>query len=583
MTEPTPSPVSLPRPAAAARPGPLDGQFYDLVENRFRRIVRDNPIVGTYLGLHTDDGSLGDGTRDQVLQEAADERAHLKAIESLDPAGLSPEAAFERELEAHNLRRGLFDTEVVRTWERRSTAMDTIGDGLFLLFARNFAPLPERLASIAGRLEGVPAFLAQSRTRGVVPQVCLWQNLELESADSLPSLFDEVVAAGSGSQPAAEQRRLEQAAAAAKTAVEEYTEWLRGTLPAAVDDWALGRERYDQLVGLRAFDGLDADDILEVGWQQLSEHKEARVAAAREIDPTVDEATVVARIKGDHPATFEGALDAYRDVMVRARSHLIEHDIVTVPPDEKLEVVETPIYLRNVIPFAAYFDPPKFDKDPSGIYIVTRSVNDSPTAMLEHNFSSISNTSIHEAYPGHHLQLAVAGKHPSLTRLGTEAPEFVEGWGMYSEQMMREQGFDDAPNFRLNMHTDAIWRACRIVLDVRMHRGEIGVDEAIRWMVEQTSFEEPNARAEVHRYTYTPTYQLSYLLGRVLLLQLRADEQRRLGSAFSLRDFHDALLRAGTMPISFHRRLLEGTAGRADAQTNGASGGPGASDRAAKA
>ena len=101
---------------------------------------------------------------------------------------------------------------------------------------------------------------------------------------------------------------------------------------------------------------------------------------------------------------------------------------------------------------------------------------------------------------------------------------------MYSEQMMREQGFDDAPNFRLNMHTDAIWRACRIILDVRMHRGEIGVDEAIRFMVEHTSFEESNARAEVLRYTYTPTYQLSYLLGKVLLLQLRADERRRLGS-----------------------------------------------------
>ena len=93
--------------------------------------------------------------------------------------------------------------------------------------------------------------------------------------------------------------------------------------------------------------------------------------------------------------------------------------------------------------------------------------------MREHNFSSISNTSIHEAYPGHHLQLAVANRHPSLTRLATDAPEFVEGWGMYSEQMMREQGFDDAPNFRLAMYTDAIWRACRIILDVRMHRGEI--------------------------------------------------------------------------------------------------------------
>jgi uncharacterized protein (DUF885 family) len=106
------------------------------------------------------------------------------------------------------------------------------------------------------------------------------------------------------------------------------------------------------------------------------------------------------------------------------------------------------------------------------------------------------------------------------------------------------------------MHTDAIWRACRIILDIRMHRGEIGVEEAVDFLVRETAFEEANARAEVYRYTYTPTYQLSYLLGRVLLLQLRADERRRLGDAFSLREFHDTLLSNGSLPISFHRRLL---------------------------
>ena len=106
---------------------------------------------------------------------------------------------------------------------------------------------------------------------------------------------------------------------------------------------------------------------------------------------------------------------------------------------------------------------------------------------------------------------------------------------MYSEQMMREHGFDDGPAFRVSLYTDAVWRACRIILDVRMHRGEIGVDDAIDFLVEQTGFERPNARAEVHRYTYTPTYQMSYLLGKVMLLGLRSDEQRRLGDCSASR------------------------------------------------
>jgi uncharacterized protein (DUF885 family) len=312
------------------------------------------------------------------------------------------------------------------------------------------------------------------------------------------------------------------------------------------------------MVELRAFDGLDADAILDLGEQKLAEEIEARRAAAREIDPDADVNDVVARVKSDHAASFDAALEQYRDAMRRARTYLIEKDLASVPSDERIDVIETPEYLRNVIPFAAYFSPAAFDRDSKGIYIVTPSVHGDPNAMREHNRASISNTSIHEAYPGHHLQLDAARRHPSLTRLLADAPEFVEGWGMYSELMMREHGFDDGPEYRVMLHTDAIWRACRIILDVRLHRGEIGVDEAVDFMVEQTRFERDNARSEVEWYTYRPTYPLSYLVGRTLLLELRASEERRLGAEFSIRAFHDTLLRNGSLPISFHRRLLAG-------------------------
>ena len=322
----------------------------------------------------------------------------------------------------------------------------------------------------------------------------------------------------------------------------------------------IGRELHDELVGLRAFDGLDGDAILELGWERLDDEEAARAEAAREIDPNADVATVIDRVKSDQPADFDAALEAYRDAMLRSRAHLIEHDLVTVPDDERIDVIATPEYLRNVIPFAAYFEPAAFDRDPKGIYIVTPSVGGDPDAMREHNFASISNTSIHEAYPGHHLQLDTARRNPSLTRLLTDAPEFTEGWGMYSELMMREHGFDDGPAFRVAMHTDAIWRACRIILDVRMHRGELTIDEATDFLVEHTSFERPNAHAEVQWYTYRPTYPLSYLLGRTLLLALRARRAAAPGRAISLKGFHDALMRNGSLPVSFHRRLLAGSA-----------------------
>jgi uncharacterized protein (DUF885 family) len=555
MTDPRPA-APLPRPTPAAEPGPSDDAFYDLVESRFVRLVRDNPVLGTSLGLHKDDDLLGDGSREAVLAELAADREHLAAVEAIDAVALSAEARFERELELHNVRRAIFDADVLRLWERRSFALDTVGDSLFLLFARDHAPLPERLDAIAGRLEAVATYLEESKTRATVPQVRLWQEIEIETAAELPTFFDELVAAGVGVLPAAEQGRLERASDAAKIAVELYTTWLEGTLPDGTEDWAIGREKHDAMVGLRAFDGLDSDAILQLGWERLKQERAARAAAAREIDPDADEMTVIDRVKSDQPADFDAALDAYRDAMHRARRHLVERDLVTVPDDERIDVVPTPEYLRNVVPFAAYFEPAVFDKEPKGIYIVTPSVGGDPNAMREHNFSSISNTSIHEAYPGHHLQLDTARRKGSLTRLLADAPEFVEGWGMYSELMMREHGFDDGPAFRVIMHTDAIWRACRIILDIRLHRGELSVDEATDFLVEQTNFERPNARAEIQWYTYRPTYPLSYLLGRTLLLGLRADEQARLGDRFSLKGFHDTLLRNGSLPISFHRRLL---------------------------
>ncbi len=557
MTHPV-TRIALPRPAPAPDAGPLDERLYDLVEARVRRLVADNPILATSLGIHEHDHLLGDPGRDAVTEEIRAERAHLAAVEALDPAGLSADARFERDLELHNVRLNVFEADVVRRWERRATAAGDLGDAVFLLFARGAAPLAERLERITDRLEAAPAYLTASRTRAQGAQVALWQQVDARYAADLPSLLAEVrVAAG----PVLEERgltRLDRAIAAASAALEDHGAWLVETLERATDDWPLGTERYDELVRLRAFGDLDADAILEIGHEQLRLNLEARRAAARELDPDADLTTVIDRLKHDHPATFEEALDGYRDVMARSRAWLIEHDLATVPDDEVIEVIETPEYLRSVMPFAAYFSPARFDADQRGLYIVTPAVDDDPNAMLEHYWASISNTSIHEAYPGHHLQLAVAAKHPSLTRMLTDAPEFVEGWGMYSEQMMREQGFDAGPAFRTAMYTDAVWRACRIILDVRMHRGELTPDEATDFLVEHTSFETANARAEIRRYTYTPGYQLSYLLGKVLILGMREEEQRRRGAAFSLKDFHDTLLRNGSLPIAFHRRLLRG-------------------------
>ena len=540
-----------------------DAAFRQLVQARFDAIMAANPVLATSLGIHAHDDRLGSRTRSAMQERITEAHRYLTDLEALDADALSDEAAFEREIATLGARRAIFDQDVQRQWEQRASAIDDVGDGIFILFARDFAPLDQRLESITARLADSPRVLREAPELLGPRPVRMWNELELESAAEVGGLLDEVEAAGRATWGADDPRqgRLEGASRVARGAIETYRTWLAGRLDGSDGQVALGRERYDELVGLRAFDGLTSDDILEIGWQQLADLKAARRRVALEIDPDSTEAQVLDRIKSDHAATFEAALEGYRDAMFRARQHILARDLATIPQGESLRVVATPQYLRNSLPFAAYFEAPPFDEHPSGIYVVTPSVDGSGRAMREHNRSSIINTSIHEAYPGHHLQLSAATTHPSLARLMLDAPEFVEGWGMYSEQMMREEGFEAGPACMFALYTDAIWRACRIVLDVRLHRGELTVTEAADFLVEHTGFERPHALAEVKRYTLTPTQPLSYLLGKVMLLRLRDDERRRLGPDFSLKRFHDALLYGGSIPISFHRRQLAGEGG----------------------
>jgi len=534
-----------------------------LIQARFDAWIATWPGHATRFGIHQHDGRLPDLSRAAKLADIAAEHAFCRQLEAIDPATLSESVAFERELALHSARLRLFEDEVVRNWERTTDATESIGTALFLLAARDFAPLEDRLVSMASRIEGIPTALLQVRDRLGDDTVRLWLELEGMSATELPGLLREIVASAAGiwAEGSSEMTRLQVAVQAADAALYDYAAWVESQLDEAGERVALGRDEFDELVGLRAFDGLTTEQILAIGWEQLEAQHEARREAGRQIDPSLSEAEVVAQVKANGPAEFEAALDGYTDAMLRARDYIAEHGLATLPSDDILEVVPTPRHMRSLLPLAAYFDPAAFDQPPRGTYVVTPSVDDDPGAMLEHNWSSIVNTSVHEAYPGHHLQLTAALSTPTPARLMVEAPEFVEGWGMYCEQMMLEEGFEDSPARRVIVATDAIWRAARIILDIRLHRGEVGVDEGIEFLVEHTGFERPVARAEVRRYTTVPGYNLSYLLGKILLLRLRSDEQERLGAAYSLRGFHDALLYSGSLPVSFHRRLLAGEGG----------------------
>lgn len=536
-------------------PSEADARFDRTVDRWFSDQLDLQPEVATYLGLHDRDADLSPGGRDAIDDEVAFHRRTISEFSTIDTSELSAERALDRDLAIHQSRLALFWLTEYRSWAGSSQAAEHIGAALFPLFTRDFAPLAERLASIAGRLEKAPTFLRQTRER-VTDPVRIWTEIDIESTEQLPSFLDTIVAAaGAEAVDAGLVERVRSAAAAAKAALGEHAAWLRDdVLPRANGDWRAGPERFEELLRLRELDA-NGDEILAVGEELLASEKAARDALGAEIAPGASSEEVADIVKDDHAATFAESLAEYRESMARARAFVVERGLATPPDEDHLNIIETPSFLRHVIPFAAYFDPAKFDAVPVGTYIVTPPSE--PQMMREHNRSSISNTSVHEAYPGHHLQLSAAVTNPSLVRLFSGAPEFAEGWAFYCERMMKEAGFDDTPKGWYIVHTDAIWRAARIILDVQLHRGLIGFDEAVDRLVAETGFERPAALAEVKRYTSTPTYQLSYLFGRHMIERLKADVERAQGAAFDLRRFHDVLIFGGTMPVSYARRHFD--------------------------
>jgi uncharacterized protein (DUF885 family) len=536
-------------------PSEIDARFDRTIDRWFRDQLAMRPESATFLGIHDHDGELSSGGRDAIDEEVAFFRRTIDELTALDPAELSGDRALDRDLAIHQARLGLFWQTEYRPWAGSSGGAEHIGEALFPLFTRDFAPLAERLQSIVERLDAAPRLLLETRER-VTDPVKLWTEIDIESTEQMPGFLDTILAAArtdAGDDALAD--RVAASVSVAKGALEEHAAWLRtNVLPRASADWKAGPERFEEMVRLRELEA-DGDQILAVGEELLVSEKAARNALAAEIDPSASLEGVADIVKDDHPATFVEALAEYRDSMDRARSFVVQRGLATPPDEDHLNVIETPSFIRHLIPFAAYYDPAKFDPSPVGTYIVTPP--SAPEMMREHNRASISNTSVHEAYPGHHLQLSAAITNPSLVRLFSGAPEFSEGWAFYCERMMKEHGFDDTPKGWYIVHTDAIWRATRIILDVKLHRGLIGFEDAVDRLVAETGFERPAALAEVKRYTSTPTYQLSYLFGRHMIERLKADVQAREGSGFELRRFHDTLIYGGTMPVSYARRLFE--------------------------
>ncbi len=535
-----------------------DEDFDGTAQDMLKVVVERHPVLATFMGIHDYDHLLEGNSKQFVLEEVEILKDFRKKFKAFDPSGLTGSRPLDRDLGLHLSDIQLFQLEEMRLWESEPGGAEGVGEGIFPLFTRDFAPLETRVESIVGRLEGAPRYLEEGRTRIVRP-VKLWTEMALESAQRFPPFLELIVHTVEGKVPEDTLESLKKAKKEAQDALADYERWLQEeVLPGASETCILGEARFNKLVQLRRL-GYEVEEIRDLGVRYLQESKEELSRVAGSIDPALSVEEVKERIKSDHPEDFEGVLEAVRKAIQEARSFIVDKRLATIPPAEKLQVTETPTFLRAILPFAAYFPPARYDKVQEGVYIVTPPTN-GEELLKEHNYASIRNTAVHEGYPGHHLQLSSANLNPSIVRQlssGVAAAEMVEGWAHYCEDMMQEMGFSTSPDVRFVQLQDLIWRACRIIIDVDLHCGRMTFDEAVEMLVREAGMEEASAVAEVKRYTQYPTYQLSYLIGKHLIKELRDEVEKRMGDGFSLGFFHDTILYAGSIPFFLLRRAVE--------------------------
>jgi uncharacterized protein (DUF885 family) len=534
-----------------------DEKFEKLTNEMIGKFLEKNPDFATQLGLHDPyDYQLPKGSTERFLENLRLEEEWVKRLkETVKYEELNDEHKLDWKVVEKFHENSRFYFYEMRMHELNPDAFDIIGGVIFLMLTRDYAPLKKRMDAIAARIEKIPKYLEEFRSRfEKTKPVKLWTEIALESAQSMGGLFQFVLSVAKGNVPPKAYEKLNKAVESLQPALKTHIEWLNSLLPRTTEKWALGKEKFEKLVKLREL-GMTSDEILQLGEKYLKELKTERKRLAQQIAPGKSEQEIMKKIASNAPKTFEDALKFTEQAMNEAKRFVQEKKLATVYPKDKLLVKETPAYMTPIIPFAAMMMPAKYDKPQIGVYIVTRPRN--IANLGSHlNYHSVKNTAVHEAFPGHFLQGAVSNRG-SVIRLVADGTETTEGWAHYCEEMMAEKGFIIDKEAKLIQVNDVIWRAVRIIVDVKLSRGEMSFDEAADMLVKETGMSREAVVAEVRRYTQTPGYPLSYLLGKHLILQLKKEVKQRMGSKFDERFFHDTITANGYLPISLLRKVFE--------------------------
>ena len=556
-----------------------DRAFQNIADEYIADLTNFSPVYATMIGDHSADGEL-----DEVDAAARDEgltllREYQAAIEALDFGELSRANQVDADLLLHNIESSIWSTEVLQEWAWNPLYyVNYSGGAIYSLLSRDYAPIEQRLMAAASRLEQIPRFLEQARNQlepARVPQVhaetAIAQNPGLGSIIDLMIVPEMEVLSGE------QQARLNAAIETARDAIAEHQTWLEEELlPNAKGEFRIGAELYDRKLAFALNSPLSRKEIRARAEQEYENVRNQMYEVAKTIyakkhpmtsfpdqpDEAYKQVIIRAGLEEAYQALppRDGIVDVAKQQLQEAIDFVIEHDIVEMP-EEPVEIIVMPEFQRGVA--LAYLDPPgPLDRDQPAFYAVAPLPEDwteeqVESFLREYNLYSIQDLTIHEAVPGHYLQLALSNRYPSILRSVLWSGPFVEGWAVYAERVMIEAGYQDNDPLQelitLKWYLRAITNA---IIDSAIHVDGMTREEAMKLMIEGGFQEEREAAGKWVRAQLTSAQLSTYFVGYQEHVEMRRAVEEAWGGDFTYRRYHDKALSFGSPPVKYVRALI---------------------------
>lgn len=532
-----------------------------------------NPSTATQMGIHIYDDKLEDYSKAGINHEITTLKQFEKEVSAINTSQLDEQIQADRELILNDIRSQLLSLQKIRFWETNPDIYSSsITSSAFVLIKRKFAPANDRLRSLIAREKLMPAALLEAH-KNIKNPPKIYTEIALEQLPGLMKFFqNDVPAALVEADDAVLKKEFVKTNAAVINALMSYQAWLtKDVLPRSHGDFRIGKETFEKKLKYDEMVETPLDQLVALDMADMRHNQDEFARIAKEIDPDKTPQQILAELVADHPAPDQ-LLNSFHSKFDNLIKFIKDKKIITIPSDVQPIMEESPPFLRAIT--AASMDiPGPFEKMANEAYFnVTlpdstwnnKKTNDYMTAFSN---PSISNTAVHEAYPGHYVQFLWVPQLHDRVRQVLGARTNVEGWAHYCEQMMLDEGLaspeygvkdaKEAKLMRLAQLVDALWRNARFIVGIKMHTGKMTLDQAVDFFVKEGYQSRTVGIMEAKRGTSDPTY-LYYTLGKLEILKLRADVQAREGAGFSLLKFHDDFMRQGFPPIQVVRKAMLG-------------------------